>query len=85
MKNTETTIKKEEVAIPNAEIQKGIANHKKAATHFEAAAKSHLEAAMHHEGGNHEKAAKSTVEAHGYSCVAIEAQKEDVKNHVTQC
>ncbi|TAE90248.1 MAG: hypothetical protein EAY81_01035 [Bacteroidetes bacterium] len=59
-------------------------NHKKAATHFDAAAKSHLDAAKHHENGNHEKAAKSTVEAHGHACVANEAQKEDVKHHTNK-
>jgi hypothetical protein len=83
MKNTET-IKKEQPGTPTTENQKGIDNHKKAATHFEAAAKNHLEAAKHHESGNHEKAAKSTVEAHGHSCVANEAQKEDVKHHTAK-
>jgi hypothetical protein len=84
MKNTETKSKKEVVATSKAENQKGIDNHIKAATHFEAAAKSHLEAAKHHESGEHEKAAKCTVEAHGHSCVANEAQKEDVKHHTSK-
>ncbi len=63
------------------ENHRGIDCHKKAATHFEAAAKCHRDAAEHHEKGNHKSAAKSTVEAHGHACLAIEAQKEDVKRH----
>lgn len=65
MKNTETTSKTELQEIPKAENQKRIDNHKKAATHFEAAA-------------------KSTIEAHGHSSLANEAQKEDVKHHTTK-
>ncbi len=76
--------KAELASIPKAENKKGIENHKKAATHFEAAAKSHLEAAKHHENENHDKAAKSTVEAHGHAHLAHEAQKEDVKQHSTK-
>lgn len=78
MKNIEKTTVE---IIPQAENQKGIDNHKKAAMHFQAAAKCHTEAAKHHESGNHEKAAQCTVEAHGHACVANEAQKEDVKHH----
>lgn len=52
--------------------------------HFEATAKSHLEATMYHEAGNHEKAAKCTVEVHGHSCLGNEAQKEDVKHHTSK-
>ena len=63
------------------EIQKGIENHKKSASHFEAAAKHHLEAAKHHEGGNHEKAALSTIVAHGHQSIACETQKEDAKRY----
>ena len=79
MKNTE-----KEMSIPNAENQKGIENHKKAASHFEAAAKNHLEAADHHENENHEKAARSTVEALGHSSLGNEAQKEGVKQHTSR-
>ncbi len=84
MKNTETNSKTDLQVISKVENEKGIDNHKKAATHFEAAAKSHLDAAKHHQSGNHEKAAKCTVEAHGHSCVANEAQKEDVKHHTAK-
>lgn len=66
------------------ENKKGIDNHKKAATHFEAAAKSHLDAAKHHKNKNHEKAAKSTVEAHGHSSLGNEAQRQDVKHHTSK-
>jgi len=48
MKNTETNSKTDLQVISKVENEKGIDNHKKAATHFEAAAKSHLDAAKHH-------------------------------------
>ena len=64
-----------------ADNQKGIENHKKAASHLEAAAKHHLDAAKHHETGNHEKASDSTLKAHGQVCNAVELQKEDAKQH----
>ncbi len=63
------------------EHEKGIYNHKKAAIHFAAAAKSHLNAAKHHEEGNHDQAATCTVEALGHAYLGNEAQKDDVKNH----
>ena len=81
MTNITSTIKKEQSNGSSAEIQKGIENHKKAATHFEAAAKHHNDAAKHHEAGNHEKASESTVKAHGQHCLANECQKEDIKQH----
>ena len=64
-----------------AEIQKGIENHKKTATHLEEAAKHHKDAAKHHEAGNHEKAALSTVKAQGHFAHAQELQKENAKQH----
>lgn len=84
MKTTEINNKTELELVTKAENQKGIEHHKKAAVHFGEAAKIHLEAAKHHENGDHEKAAKSTVEAHGHSYVAMEAQKEDVKHHTAK-
>lgn len=81
MKVNETKSKSALELIPNAEIETGIHHHMIAASHFEAAAKSHKEAAKHHKAGNHYKAAKSTVKAHGFSSLANEAQKEDVKHH----
>ncbi len=56
------------------------ANHKMAASHFTDAATSHLAAAKYHEIGEHEKAIKCTVEAHGHASLAMEVQREDVKH-----
>ena len=84
MKNTETNTKTDLEVTPQAENQKGIENHKKAASHFEAAAKSHHEAAKHQENNNHDKAAKSTLEAHGHSSLGYEVQKADIKKHATK-
>lgn len=81
MTTTTNNMKAEKTNVSSAENQKGIDNHKKTATHLEAAAKHHLEAAKHHEDGNHEHAAQSTVKAHGHITLAHESQKEDVKHH----
>ena len=67
-----------------AENKKGIENHKTIATHLEAAAKNHLEAAKHHEEENHDKAAKSTIIAQGHLAIASEAQREDAKQHANK-
>ena len=84
MKNTETTVEKGQTVNQTADNQKVVANHKKAADHFTAAAKGHSDAAKHQENGHHEKAAKSTVEAHGHSVIAHEAQKENAKHHASK-
>ncbi len=84
MKNTETVAKKEQPVNISADNKKVIENHKKAADHFAAAAKNHSDAAKHQEDGHHEKAAKCTVEAHGHSCIAHEAQKENAKHHASK-
>lgn len=78
---TTTSTPNEKKNLTPAEIQKGIEYHKKAATHLEAAAKDHLEAAKQFEAGNHDKAAESKVAAHGHQNLANEAQKEDSKNN----
>jgi hypothetical protein len=80
---TATTTKTEKKVLTPVENKKGIENHKKIATHLEAAAKEHLEAAKNHESGNHDKAAQSTIAAHGHFNLAKEAQIEDVKHHAT--
>ena len=67
---------------PSAAAQKGIAHHKAAAIHFEAAAHSHMDAAMHHGVGEHEKAALCTIEAHGHAVYANEEQAE-ILQHIT--
>lgn len=84
MSTTLTPIKAEKKTLSPADNQKGIENHKKAATHLKAAAESHLEAAKQHEAGNHDKAATSTVIAHGHVALANEAQKEDAKLHASK-
>jgi hypothetical protein len=81
MANVETPTKKEQTTIPTAENKKGIENHKKIATHLEAAANHHKDAAKHHEAGNHDKAAESTVKGTGHHCAAAELQREDAKQH----
>ncbi|GAA3560716.1 hypothetical protein [Snuella lapsa] len=81
MKTAETPIKKEKTSNPIDKNLKGIKNHKEAAKHLQAAAKSHLDAATHHEEGNHQKAAQSTITAHGHVNLAKKAQKADVKQH----
>ncbi|OYU82791.1 MAG: hypothetical protein CFE24_14185 [Flavobacterium sp. BFFFF2] len=83
METLEKTSKTAPEAASKAEMQKGIDNHKKAAAHFESAAKSHLAAAKHHEDGHHEKAAKCTVDAHGHACMGKDAQTQDVKHHAS--
>ena len=81
MTTTATPVKTEKTSVSPAENKKGIENLKIAAQHHQEAAKSHLEVAKHHEEGNHDKAAQSTIVAHGHNSLANEAQKEDVKQH----
>lgn len=61
--------------------KKGVQNHKKAAAHLEEAAKYHLEAAKHHQNGDEEKAAQSTLKAHGHHSLARKAEQKDVRFH----
>lgn len=81
MSITTTTSKTEVKKVTPEENKKNIESHKKIAAHLESAAKHHIEAAGHHEKENHEKAALSTIKAHGHTVLAHEAQKEDVKKH----
>jgi len=81
MSNEENPIKKEQLIIPTSENKKGIENHQRTATHLEAGAFFHKEAAKYHETGNHEKAAECTIKAQGHVCSANELQREDVKHH----
>jgi hypothetical protein len=83
MKTSATPVNKEQSNGSSYDNQMGIEIHKKAATHFEAAAKHHRDAAKQHEAGNHERAAQSTVSAHGHAILASEAQREDVTHHAT--
>lgn len=81
MKTQDNITKTVTEIISKADNLKGIENHKLAAAHFQAAANNHLDAAIHHEKGNHEKAAMSTIQAHGHATLARNAQKDDVKKH----
>ena len=78
---TTTPAKAEVKKVTPEENKKNIENHKKIATLLESAAKHHIEAANHHEKENHEKAAQSTIAAHGHTALAHEAQKDGVKMH----
>jgi hypothetical protein len=83
--NTETApVKKEQTNGTSDLKQKVVENHKKAAAHHGEAAKHHGEAAKHAEAGNHEKAAISTVKAHGHLNLATEHHNEVVKHHALQ-
>lgn len=84
MKNSEKSRKTALEVIPKTENQQVIDNHKKTATHFEAAAKSHLAAAKHHENGNHESAEKCAMEANNHSSAANEVLKKGVNLHTAK-
>jgi len=62
-------------------VKKTVDNHKQAAEHHIEAAKHHLEAAKHYEAGNYEKAAHSTLLAHGSHAIAGEFLTDDAKHH----
>lgn len=79
MINLPNTVKKEPSGISDPDIRKNIEGHRKAAMHYEAAAKLHLEAAMHHENGNHLDANKSSAQAHEHHYLASEAQHGDIQ------
>tara|TARA_R110002096_G_scaffold6222_13_gene28838 strand:+ start:2002 stop:2259 length:258 start_codon:yes stop_codon:yes gene_type:complete len=81
MKNAEKKIKKKISSNPIDKNIKGIKNHRKTAGYLQVAAKSHLEAAMHHQEGNHEKAAQSTIVAHANFNLADKAQRKDMNQH----
>ena len=78
MNNPTTTATAEGKKMTTAE---NAANHKKIASHLQEASKSHIEAAKHHEDGNHEKAAFSTMTAQGHIANAKTASKQDVRDH----
>ena len=64
-----------------SEIPEFTGNQNTYATHLEYALKHHREAAKHHEEGNHDKAAQSTLIAQGHHVLAGEHQREDAKHH----
>jgi len=79
MTNTDSTNSNGETVASIADIQNGIDNHIKAAEHLEQAAKFHLEAATHHQNGHHDRAAQSTIKAHGNLIIASELQRDNLK------
>lgn len=82
MANNTTITKKEERTTPTAaDTAKRIENHKATATHLSDSSKHHQEAAKHLEAGNHDKAAQSTLIAHGHQSLADDKQKENIKHH----
>jgi hypothetical protein len=74
---TTPNLERKEVSADN---QKAIENHKKTATHLDAASKEYLEAVKHFEAGNAEKAAESKAKADEQFELATAAQKEISKN-----
>ena len=83
MKNAEKNIKKKITSNPIDKNIKWINNHRKTAGYLQVAAKSHLEAAMHHQEGNLEKAAQSTIVARANFNLADKAQRKDMNQHAT--
>ncbi|MEO6884215.1 MAG: hypothetical protein ABI199_09345 [Bacteroidia bacterium] len=81
MTTTSNPVKAENQKGSTTENQKGIENHKEIASHCEAAAKNHLEAAKCHTEGNHEKAAQCTIKAQGHIHLASKGQRQDAKHH----
>lgn len=63
---------------------KGIKHHRKTAGYLQVAAKSHLEAAMHLQVGNHEKAAHSTIIAHANFNLADKEQRKKMDQHAIE-
>ncbi len=61
--------------------KKTIENHRQAAAHNTEAAKHHLDAVKHYEAGDYEKAAHSSLLAHGHHAIAGEFLNDDAKHH----
>lgn len=72
----------DKVVIPPKENKKGIANHKRIAAHYQAAADCHLQAAKQHKNGQHKVAAESTIAAYGHASLANKGQRQDVRHHI---
>lgn len=62
-------------------FKKNVENHKKAAAHLMKAAEYHLQAAKYYEAGNSEKAAHSSLLAHGHRAIAGDFLTDDAKHH----
>lgn len=83
MTNTDTNHKEATTIASIADIQNGIDYHNTIALHLLNAAKFHQEAAIHHQNGNHDRAAQSTIKAHGTILLALESEKENYKLHAS--
>ncbi|WP_395065657.1 hypothetical protein [Flavobacterium sp.] len=83
MTNTDINNSNGETVACIGDIQNGIDNHKKVARHLEQAAKFHMEAATHHQNGHHDRAAQSTIKAHGNLIIASELQRDNLKLHAS--
>ncbi|MBY0485784.1 MAG: hypothetical protein K2P85_01115 [Flavobacteriaceae bacterium] len=81
MTNTDINNAHGETVASIGDIQNAIDNHKKVAQHLEQAAKYHIEAATHHQNGNHDRAAESTIKAHGNLIIGSELQRDNLKLH----
>ena len=76
-----TATPKTEKTFTASECKLAIENHKKAATHLEAAKTHHLKEVKQHEDGEHEKAKKSTLSAQEEMKLATSAHKAVAKEH----
>ncbi len=75
--------KTEGTKVTSEETQKRITAHKQTATHLQAAAQHHLDAAKHQESNSKENATKSNVSAQEKLTLANEAQKEHTKHYAS--
>ena len=83
-KNKKQAEKEEKVNIDQTgseALKKTIENHQQAAAHHTEAAKHNLDAAKHYESGDHEKAAHSSLLAHGHHAIAGQFLNDDAKHH----
>lgn len=80
MNNAETNFESQKSGDALEKNLNRIKNHRKAATHLQAASKFHLEAATWREKGNDDKAEQSTIAAHGQVTLSNKVQKAGKNN-----
>lgn len=83
MERTKKANKEEQPTALSDEIRQGIEKHKLSAIQLNAAASYHMEAAGHHEAGDHDSAAESSIKAHGHLRIARKAQRGDVSDEIS--
>jgi len=77
-----TTLPASENLAPALVVQNaGVEHHAMAGTHLAAASKHHLDAAMHHKAGDHDKADQSIIAAQAQLHLAGKSQIEELKYH----